>query len=238
MTRPSGSTARSSVSDVARLNQNRQRFVKLLTPDDVVDMDSWIDYAHQKLGIAFPTAKTKPALLKIAKEFFEEHPDATWHALVDVVRWAKHTRKSRHFDIHELLASWKYAHQEGFMTILAKVGSNDEEELRELLKSVDSPYFSDRMKMAQTITERDEVFQEYLESRNLPAYEDTSPEFEDARLRTGLVIRYRLSVAEEPRVGTLLRQEDDKYVIYTGDREVALPPRLLSFKIDGEWKTL
>jgi hypothetical protein len=229
---------------VPRLTENRQKFVKQLTPEEVVDMDSWVDYAHQKLGIAFPTAKTKPALNKIAKEFFEEHPEATWRCLVDVVRWAKHTRKSRHFSIQELLGSWRYAHEQGFMTMLSRIGMNDEETLKEMLKSVDSPYFSDRMKMARTAEDRDEVMREYEASLidkadKLSTYEDTPVQFADCRLRMGMMVRYRLTLAEEPRVGTLLREEDGgEYRIYTGDREIRLPSRLLSFKIDGAWETL
>lgn len=213
----------------------------MLNPEDVVDMDSWIDYAHQKLGVAYPTAKTKPAMLKMSTQFFEAHPDATWHALVDLVRWAKHTRKTRHYDIQELLGSWQYAHQEGYMTILSRLGTNDDETLNEMLKSVHDPVYADRMKIARTATERNEVYAEYLEATDggQPVInDDTSPEFDDLRLSSGMVMRYRLTVAEQPKMGTLLRQDGDNLVIYTGDREVSLPPRLLSIKIDGAWDYL
>jgi len=213
----------------------------MITPEDVVDLNSWADYAHQKLGVAHPTAKLLPALHKIANGFFEEYPDATWLALVDVVRWAKHTRKVKHFDIEKLLGSWKYAHQDGYMRILARLGTNDEETLREMLKSVHDNHYADRMKIARTATERDEVYQEYLtatDGGDLPTYEDTSPVFTSPLLRGGMVVRYRLTVADYPRMGTLLRQDNEKLVIYTGDREVALEVKLLQVKIDGSWEPL
>ena len=223
------------------LTQNRQKFIKMLTPEEVVDLDSWMEYAHQTLGVAIPNQKVKSGLHKVSKEFFELHPDATWLALVDVVRWGQTSRKTKHYDMIELLSSWKYAHEEGFMRILARMGTNDEETLHEMLKSVHDPFYADRMKVARTSTDRDEVYQEYLavtDGGETPTYEDTTESFGHPGLKQGQVMRYRLSVADHPRMGTLLRQDGDKLVIYTGEREVALPPKLLQVKIDGNWEAL
>lgn len=236
----SGTAVLKYATEMPRISANRVQIARMLHEQDVHDIDTWIEYADQRLGVPYPLSKERPGLQKIFNDFMEQHPDGDWHCMVDVVRWAR--AKKKRIGIIELLASWKYANEQGFMQILQRGGSNDGETLAELLKAVTIQSYRDRMMVARTARERDEVYHEYLQVTNggsaIETDDTTSAVFEDDRLSSGLVVRYRMSLADAPRLGTLLRQDGAKLVVYVGDHEVALAPRLLQIREDGAWVPL
>lgn len=220
-----------------RLSNNRTKFNRLLTVDDVTDTNSLCRYAHQTIGSAIPTAKDMPAVNKTVREFLEMHPDASVNALTDVVQWAKFRKK--HLSMVQLFGSWKYANQDGFMTILSRGGSNDDETLSTLLRSVSDKNTRERMIAATTGAERDSVHKAYLEEI------DQKPEESDEEkitlnwgLSVGQVSEVQLSLMEKPRYAVIVDTTDDKVIVHLEGQSREIKPHLVKIRDGKEWKQI
>lgn len=147
----------------SKLYRNKYPTVHTLSVDEVVDLDTLIDFLNTRAGIPRPLAKDKGAVSKKAQEFFDSYPDAKWRALTDLATWAKVKRKR--VDMIQLVGSWRHAYKDGFMHILENGSStNDDTTLHQMLKNVDDEHVRSQMTNAATATERDSIYQTYLDS--------------------------------------------------------------------------
>lgn len=227
-----------------RLLTNRVKFARPLTVEDVTDADSLVEYAHYILGTPYPNAKERVALNSILKQFFKDYPDANFRCLTDVVTWAK--ARNKHFDVAKLFGCYRYAYQDGFMSILEAGGStNDDATLARLLENVDDPHVRSRMIAAASSTTRDEIYEHYLSSRetedrngskNLPHL--TPPYLADLGLREGEVVCFKVSLSDPLKYGTVVGHTDTKVLVYSSGEELPLSPHMVYQRKDGAWQPL
>lgn len=103
-------------------------FLHRKTPADVHDARTFAEYAHQKLGIPYPTGKSIATLKKSLNEFFEHYPQADYFTMCRVVDWAAHKRK-RYAHAYQLVYAFRYAYQDGFLPELDPNRELTDEEL-------------------------------------------------------------------------------------------------------------
>jgi hypothetical protein len=204
----------------------------MLTIDEVVDEQSLIEYAHMVLGTPYPTQKQIPTLRKTLKQFFKDYPDANYRCLTDVVVWAR--ARHKHLDMVRLFGSYRYAYQDGYMRILERGGrSNDDETLGKLLVNVTDPKVRERMAAAATAAARDEIYEHYI---SLP---DVTSEKSSRNLRQGLtegqVVRYRLSLADPLKYGTIVGSRESKVLVHGSGQDLEMAPHMIYVRKDGEW---
>lgn len=207
----------------------------MLSVDEVVDLDTLCSFLNSRCGAPLPLARDRGAVSKQAKAFFKSYPDAEWRALTDLANWAK--AKNKHLPMVQLVASWRYAYEDGFMRILERDSStNDEATLKEMLKSVDDRSVRDRMINAATATARDEIYQTYHQTSEAadvaPGQDDP---LADLGLATGQAVKVRLSAADNPTTGTAVGVTDNRLVVYLRGQEVPVPLHLVQVREDGEW---
>jgi hypothetical protein len=63
--------------------------ITIVSTDKVNDLVLFEAYIHQRLGTPFSTVDDRKRLGKWTKEFFAQHPKATWRTLCRIVDWAK-----------------------------------------------------------------------------------------------------------------------------------------------------
>jgi hypothetical protein len=220
---------------VKRANPNKARFNRPVTVDDVVDHLTLFNFAHQRVGTAHPTAKDAAAAGKIINDFLEQHPETTIKALTDVVKWAK--AKKRHYGIVQLLGCWRYAQQDGYMTILERGSTNDADTLAVLLESVSDPSIRNRLIAAPTAAARDELFAAYMEATEGGEAPTEAQELSHG-LSVGQVVKVQFSLADQPRFGSVLDTADGKVLVHTEGERRSVHPRLIQVKDGESWTPL
>ena len=224
-----------------RLTRNKFPTVHVLTVDEVVDLDTLIDFLNSRVGTPRPLAKEKGGVSKQATTFFESYPNAEWRALTDLATWAK--VKNKHLSMVQLVGSWRYAYEDGFMNILMNNSStNDEITLQELLKTVDDEGVRRRMIGASTATERDQIYQTFRDTfddiRDVDIHKDDTDPLADYGLATGQAVKVRMSAADIPEVGTIVGLTGTRLDVYLKGQTVPVPLDLVQVRQDGEWENL
>jgi hypothetical protein len=218
-----------------RVTNNKYKTVHMLSVDEVIDLDTLCSFLNSRCGAPLPTAKDKGAVSKNAVVFFESYPDAEWRALTDLANWSK--AKNKHLSMVQLVGSWRYAFEDGFMRILqADSSTNDETTLREMLKSVEDPATRERMINASTATARDEAYQTYHDTfaaGDVDAGQDDP--LKGYGLATGQAVKVRLSAADTAIVGTVVGLVENRLSVYLRGQEVPVPFHLVQIRQDGEW---
>ncbi len=222
-----------------RMNVNRHRFSKLLTAEEVIDYESFKEFAHQQMGTPYPVVAEAKRVQANIKKLFEEYPNAPYQSLTDLVRWAK--AKEKHISLLKLVDMYRYAYEDGFMLILARGGTNDDKTLSVLIGNVHDPDVRDRMTRAHSASERNEVYRLYLE-RTLdeeggvldePPHPQTYLDY--CPLFIGQVIRYRTSPTDPFEYGTIVGDTPEhRVLVYNGvERTLDLP--MIHVRELGEW---
>lgn len=226
-----------------RLNTNKYHDVHLLTVDEVVDLNTLIDFLNSRVGAPLPTVRDKGAVSKQAQSFFESYPDASWRALTDLATWARVKRK--HLSMVQLVGSWRYAYQDGFMQILERGGStNDDETLHVLLKGVDDPHVRETMSNALTKKARDEIYNAYLATRpesEVAVEEPSSDPVQEYGLSTGQVVKVRFNAADELTLGTIVGLSGDsppRPLVYMRGESLPVDWESVYVRNDGAWECL
>lgn len=96
-----------------------------ISVEEVVDLESFCSYARQVAGVPYPTKANLGAARKEMKQLFEMYPKLTWKAMCQVVLWAK-IKKKRYAHIVQLIRSYRWAYQDGFLPELDAVNEDDE----------------------------------------------------------------------------------------------------------------
>ena len=227
-----------STTKKKRLTNNKHNNVHLLMVDEVVDLDSLIDFLNSRTGSPRPLAKEKGAVSKHAKAFFEEYPDAEWRALTDLATWAR--AKNKHLSMIQLVGSWRYAFEDGYMRILGDGSStNDDLTLSEMLKHVDDEDVRNRMMAAATASDRDVIYETYRSTFDgcdiSPTPEDP---LADLGLATGQAVKVRFSPADNPVAGTIVGLAGNRLEVYARGETLPVPFDLVQVRRDGEWEGL
>lgn len=221
-----------------RLMRNRFTNVHMLQVDEVVDLDSLIDFLNSRVGTPRPLAKDKGVVSKHAKEFFKQYPEADWRALTDLANWAR--AKNKHLNMIKLVASWRYAYEDGYMRILQRGNStNDDDTLQEMLKNVSDHDVRQQMIGAATKTDRDRVYEMYRQRDEIA---DVEPEDDDPLsdfgLARGQAVKVRLSPADLPITGTILGLKENRLRVYVKGQDVPVPFDLVQIRVNGQWEDL
>jgi len=221
-----------------RLNRNKFTNVHTLQVDEVVDLDSLIDFLNARTGTPRPLAKDKGAVSKRVKEFFKEYPDADWRALTDLANW--NNAKNKHLTMVQLVSSWRYAYEDGYMRILGRGNStNDDATLQELLKSVADGDVRQRMIGAATSTDRDRIYEEYRSrDEEVEVAAEPGDPLGDLGLAKGQGVKVRLSPADLPMVGTITGLEGNRLNVYVRGETVPVPFDLVQVRVNGEWESM
>lgn len=223
-----------------RLNTNKFHSTHMLTVDEVVDLDTLIDFLNSRCGSPLPLKKDRGIVSKNAKSFFESYPDAEWSALTDLAVWAK--TKNKHLSMVQLVGSWRYAYQDGFMRILQRGGStNDDLTLRNMVRGINDEEVRTRMVNAPTSTARDEIYQDYLESSTeagVPVKSLNDP-LMGYGLGTGQVVKVRLSAADNQQYGTVIGLSgDNRLLVYVNGEELPVRFDLVYVRNNETWECL
>lgn len=226
-----------------RLTTNKFHSTHMLTVDEVHDLDSLIDFLNSRCGSPLPLKKEKGVVGKLAKEFFDSYPHADWRALTDLATWARVKRKR--LSMVQLVGSWRYAYEDGFMIILDRGSStNDDEMLHEMLKSVEDPEVRSRMMTSTSAAVRDEIYRAYHDTfedqtRSEVAASDKDDPLRDFGLSVGQVVKVRLSAADPQETGTVKGMSDDnRLLIYLRGETYPIDWELVYVRSNGTWESI
>lgn len=226
-----------------KISKNRQKFAHSLTVDEVVDYDSLCEYAHHLLGTPYPKSKEHAIVRKVLKGFFEDYPDANYKTLTDVVTWAK--ARSRHYEMHELFACYRYAYKDGYMRILTNGGStNDGETLSAMLQNVSNDETRERMVAAPSAMSRDNIYNEYILSTEGGVSSGTAKEpiphplLDSLGLFVGQVLQYRIVPSDAGTYGTVVGEQEEFIRVYNSGVVLHLSAFMISVRKAGTWTTL
>ena len=227
-----------------KLTTNKYHNIHMLDVDEVVDLDSLIDFLNSRCGSPIPTKKDKGVVSKMAKDFFESYPDADWRCLTDLATWAK--VRNKHLSMDRLVCSWRYAYQDGFMLLLQRGGStNDDATLALMLQNVNDQAIRDQLTCAATSTARDEIYKAFLDTSEKVGInagsevDDTPDPLTDYGLKTGQTIKVRMSASDNPEYGTVVRlSDDDRLIVYIRGRELPVEFDLVYIRRGKEWECL
>ncbi len=215
---------------------NRQKFVKPLVVDDVVDLETFSIYSSQMAGTPKLLSKERPMAQKAADKFFERWPSADYSALTDLCIWVK--ARGKHLTITKLIQEWIFAYEDGFLKILERGSTNDSTMLAKLLPNVDDPEIRQQMMLASSGRNRDRIYKQYIESSgggSIPKILKTLPFLDSYNLFVGQVILYQVSLSDPYDYGTIIGELDDKITVHHRDGPRYLKPRMIKIRESGDW---
>lgn len=218
------------------MKPNRQKFVKPLTVDDVVDLETFAIYSTQVIGTPNLLVKDRVAAQKAADKFFEQWPSASYSALTDLCIWVR--AQGKHLTISRLIGEWRFAYEDGFLKILERGSTNDSATLAKLLPNVDNPEVRQCMMRASSGRNRDRIYKQYIENSDggaIPEVMKTSAFLDSYGLFIGQVILYQISLSDPYDYGTIIGEIDDKIIVHHRDGSRPLKPRMIKIRQGGDW---
>lgn len=218
---------------MAGISKNRQHYVKALEVDEVVDLNTFAEYALRRGGVPRPKASEFSAIQKVVDGFFEQFPSASYSALTDLVRWMK--TKPKHYTLKELVGCWQLAHSDGFMKILERGSTNDDTTLAKLLAGVEDEVVRRKLMLAASATERDEIYRLYLEQTDIPQPKDVHPTLNSFELFVGQVVQCRLSPVDNIDYGIVLGEENGRVIVQFRGKPTHLEAKLLKVRCAESW---
>lgn len=141
-------------------------YLKIWTPEDVHDADTFAEYCQQRIGVPWPTSKDKVVLRKKVNELFDRFPDLTWASMcriADYVR-SRHARPPR---VWMVVESFRDAWSKGFLPELDprdRVDPDLERRINDALLIEQSEYWRTRLVAAKGIEARKSAYEAWATS--------------------------------------------------------------------------
>ena len=88
-----------------------------VTREEVNGIRAFAAYAAQESGTPYPSKQHLFAAENTVKQLFEMYPELSWQSMCRLVDWAK-DNKRRFPHIEALIASYRYAYADGYLTVL------------------------------------------------------------------------------------------------------------------------
>lgn len=120
---------------------------KVWLADEVVDADTFCEYAQQMLGVPWPTTRDKIVLKAKVAEVARRYPVMDWRAFCRVVDWMR-TRHKRPARVWMIVESFREAWASG---VLPELDPRDDEDpdLERLIRAAlwveENPYWRNRL---------------------------------------------------------------------------------------------
>lgn len=145
------------------------KVIGYLSPDEVVDSDSFAQFVQQTCGTPAPSLADIRALQSALKKFFERDPRYDWKVLCRTVQWAR-SKKKRPAKAINILGMVPYAFEDGAIPELDPIQVKDsslETKIAEALDQETDPKWRYRLVGARGIQARKDVYEAWMTQRSI-----------------------------------------------------------------------